>query len=217
LYSKAVSAKFYILDFGSVDNSNAHYLANLNDIVPHHIEHGRRRNLPDIISKIADEVDFRLGEEDSGLHKKPSVYLFIYGLQRARDLQKEDNFGRFAFTNPDEPPPPPSPAEQFPKILREGPDLGIHTIIWCDTVNNMNRKLDRQMLREFEMRVAFQMSSEDSSNLIDTPGAGKLGQQRALFYSEEEGRMEKFRPYKFPSEDWLNKIKKIFISNIQKN
>jgi hypothetical protein len=53
------------------------------------------------------------------------------------------------------------------------------------------------------MRVAFQMSTDDSANLIDTPAASKLGQHRALFYDEEENRMEKFRPYGLPSKEWL--------------
>jgi hypothetical protein len=39
------------------------------------------------------------------------------------------------------------------------------------------------------------MNSGDSSNLIDSPAAANLGQSRALFYSEEQGVLEKFRPY----------------------
>jgi len=53
------------------------------------------------------------------------------------------------------------------------------------------------------MRVVLQMSAEDSSNLIDTPVASKLGQYRAIFYNEDEGRAEKFRPYMLPSNEWL--------------
>ena len=42
------------------------------------------------------------------------------------------------------------------------------------------------------------MSANDSSTLIDTPAASKLGENRALYYSEEENRIEKFRPYGLP-------------------
>ena len=65
-------------------------------------------------------------------------------------------------------------------------------------MNNLNRTFDRNGLREFEIRVLFQMSANDSSTLIDSPAAGKLGANRALFYSEEENRIEKFRPYGLP-------------------
>ena len=67
----------------------------------------------------------------------------------------------------------------------------------------MNRTFDRGTLREFEMRVLFQMSPTDSSHLIDNPAASKLGLHRAFFHSEEEGRLEKFRPYGPLPIEWL--------------
>jgi hypothetical protein len=70
-------------------------------------------------------------------------------------------------------------------------------------MNNLMRTVDRASLREFEMRILFQMSANDSSNLIDNPSAAKLGINRAFFHSEEQGRLEKFRPYGRPPEDWL--------------
>ena len=91
--------------------------------------------------------------------------------------------------------------------LREGPPLGLHTIVWCDSLNNANRAFDRQALREFEMRVLFQMSAADSSNLIDSPAANRLGPNRALFASEEQGVLEKFRPYGPPTEPWIDELR----------
>ena len=99
--------------------------------------------------------------------------------------------------------PPQSPAKQFAAILREGSPLGIHTLVWCDTYSNVTRMLDRQSLRDFEMRVLFQMNANDSSSLMDSPEASRLGVHRALFYDEGQGRMEKFRPYGLPSNEWL--------------
>ena len=54
------------------------------------------------------------------------------------------------------------------------------------------------------------MSANDSSTLIDTPAASKLGENRALYYSEEENRIEKFRPYGLPDESWLASIRERF-------
>jgi S-DNA-T family DNA segregation ATPase FtsK/SpoIIIE len=39
------------------------------------------------------------------------------------------------------------------------------------------------------------MGNNDSSNLIDSTAASKLGMHRALLYSEEAGTIEPFRPY----------------------
>ena len=74
----------------------------------------------------------------------------------------------------------------------------------------MNRTLDRQGMKEFENRILFQMSANDSSTLIDTPAASKLGENRALYYSEEENRIEKFRPYGIPELEWLESVKRRF-------
>jgi DNA segregation ATPase FtsK/SpoIIIE-like protein len=76
-----------------------------------------------------------------------------------------------------------------------------------NTLNNLQRALDRQGMRELALRVALQMSVADSSNLIDRPEASRLGLYRALFASEDEGRLEKFRPYGLPAEGWLAEVK----------
>ena len=55
------------------------------------------------------------------------------------------------------------------------------------------------------MRVLFQMSAADSSTLIDSPAASRLGPNRA-FFSSEEGRLEKFRPYGVPSPAFVDEL-----------
>ena len=74
---------------------------------------------------------------------------------------------------------------------------------WCDSLVNLNRAFDRPLLREFALRVLFQMSATDSSTLMDAPTASKLGRHRALFLQEEQERPEKFRPYGLPDDEWL--------------
>ena len=86
----------------------------------------------------------------------------------------------------------------------------MHTLIWCDTLTNLQRAFDRGSMRELALRVAFQMNVADSSNLIDSPAASKLGLHRALLCSEEEGKVEKFRPYDVPGEEWLSHVKESF-------
>ena len=72
-----------------------------------------------------------------------------------------------------------------------------------DTYNNVNRFLSKKAFSEFEMRVVFQMSANDSASLIDSPKANDLGLHRALFYNEQQGYLEVFRPYAVPPADWL--------------
>lgn len=197
------SARFYVLDFASADAPYAGLLARLAEAAPHAIQHGARRQLPAMIDELASEVARRLSSDGADLTAEPSLYLVISGLQRARDLRPDEDMGFSSFNLPSDEPAQPSPARQFPTIVRDGPEVGVHTLLWCDTYANLMRTVDRRLLREFDQRVAFQTSAEDSANLLDTPAASKLGTYRALFYSEEEGRLEKFRPYGLPSHQWL--------------
>ncbi|MCG3209815.1 MAG: hypothetical protein FOGNACKC_03442 [Anaerolineae bacterium] len=195
-------AKIYIVDLSPVDAEFADSFSSLAAMLPHSVEYGRRRKLVDFVSEISTELNQRLDNDESSLGS--AIYLVIFGLQRARDLRQSDDFGFSSFGIDNNESPAPNPAQQFPDILREGPELGIHTLVWCDTVNNLNRTIDRGSINEFEMRVAFQMGNEDSVNLIDTPAASRIGPYRALYYNDEEGRLEKFRPYGLPSKKWLS-------------
>src|SRR5207244_811532 len=109
------------------------------------------------------------------------------GLQRFRELRKDDDDFGYSQTEVK-----PSPVKHLAAILREGSNLGIHVIVGCDTLTNVARCFDRQAMREFSMRVLFQMSANDSSTLIDSPLASRLGPHRAYFHNEDEGRLEKF-------------------------
>ena len=124
----------------------------------------------------------------------------------ATSRRKENDFG---FGSPGE---PLIAADHLAAILKEGSALGVHLITWSDTLVNLNRVFDNQAIREFESRVLFQVSPTDSAHLLDSPAASKLGPNRALFSSEEQNRLEKFRPYGFPSEEWLETIRQKFAS-----
>ncbi len=190
--------KFYLFESGTPGIRESNSLARLSGALPHDVHVAGRREVPAAMAEIAAEVERRQKLEDGS---QSPIFLFIDDLARFRDLRRAEN--EYSFSASDE---PPSPAKLFSYVLREGPVLGVHTIIWCDTLNNLNRTFDRQTMREFDMRVLFQMSQSDSSNLIDTPAASKLGPNLALYYNEEEGRAEKFRPYSQPTDAYLAQL-----------
>ena len=190
------TATLRLLDGTPADSPLAGHLARLAAIIPHDASTVGIRDAEAVMASIHDSLEQR---QEENLTDAPTIFLIIHGLQRFRSLRKgESDFGfsvdESASGKPD---------RQLANILREGPAYGIHTIIWCDTGTNFSRAIDRALLREFDMRVLFQMNASDSSNLIDSAVAEKLGQQRALYYNEESGTLEKFRPYALPDEAWL--------------
>lgn len=150
----------------------------------------------DFISEVHHEMKRR---SDEGSAADPPIFLLIHGLQKFRKLRYEEDF---SFGGDDLP----KPGSQLNEIISEGPSLGIHLIISLDTLNNIQRCLSRKALSELGMRVLFQMSVNDSASLIDSPKAGSLGLNRALFYSEHESRMEVFRPFALPGADWMAEV-----------
>jgi hypothetical protein len=151
------------------------------------------------LADLAGEIERRQKGETAD---RAPRFLFVHGLQRFRELRKtEDEFG---FGRRGE--KAATPGDLFGTILRDGPPVGLHSLVWCDSLTNLNRALDRPTLREFAMRVLFQMSAADSSHLIDAPLAAKLGRNRALFVQEELERPEKFRPYGLPELAWLREV-----------
>jgi hypothetical protein len=199
--SSPAAAQFYVLDGTPEDSPHAGFWSKLAETLGPRIRIGSRRELPSIVAELAPEASRRA---QSGVSDPMPLFLFVYGLHRFRDLRRnEDDFG-FSSQAQEKP----SPANQFAEILREGAAVGVHALVWCDSLNNLTRTVDRQSLREFELRVLFQMSAADSSTLIDSPLASKLGVHRALFCSEEQGKIEKFRPYGPPPEEWIARLEK---------
>lgn len=192
------SAKFYLLDGSLADTPGHGELERIGKLLPHPVRVMNRRDMADGLSELADQLSQRQLVDPVN---EPSLFLFINDLGRLRDLRRnEDDFGFSTGSSDGE---KPKPDKLLASLIKEGPPVGIHVITWCDGLNNLNRTFDRQTLREFGLRILFQMSPADSSTLIDSPAASRLGQHRAYFHHEDVGRMEKFRPYGAPTEEWL--------------
>lgn len=186
------AAQYYILDGDLADVPESEFWNEATAEFPHHVRIGGPRDAASFINEIASVMRTRAGAE-----LEPPIFLVIDNLGRFRDLKKADDEYSFNKSSGQTA----SPSKLFIDILKDGPSVGIHVLVWCDTYNNASRWMSNQTLRELEMRVAFQMSPSDSSNLIDSPAAGKLGANRALLFLEEQGSLEKFRPYGMPSDD----------------
>ena len=193
-------AVFYVFDGTPADSYLAGTFESVRAVLPQDVRLVEWRAVPDVIGGLGAEVEKRQAGDPAG---QPEIFVFVYGMQRYRVLRKSED--EFSFSMGDEPKKA-NPGKQFGDLLRDGPPLGIHVVAWVDTVASLERTFDRGATREFDNRILFQMSSNDSSNLIDSPAANKLGLFRALAYSEEQGVMEKFRPYALPSADWLQSL-----------
>ena len=100
-----------------------------------------------------------------------------------------------------------SPSALLAEIVKDGPSTGVFPFVLCDGHQTAQRWLGRELLNRFELRVLFAMNANDSSNLIDSPAASRLGPNRALLFRGDLGTLDKFRPYKAPSPGWLEELR----------
>ncbi len=195
------AASFVIFDGTPADSPLAQVFAKVKEALPHQIKLVEYRLAGEAMNELGVELKRR---QDEGLTAAPFVFVIVYGLQRYRVLRKTEDAG-FSFSAAD-PDKPAAPDKIFSDVIREGPTYGMHVLIWVDTPVSIDRTFERGIMREFDHRVLFQMSANDSGALIDSPAGNKLGAYRALAYSEEQGTMEKFRPYALLNKDWLARL-----------
>lgn len=211
--------KLYANDYKTPNKKSIYFFdyAPLEDFYEKDILLELAKMLPDYIKYIPfDETDEAMEElyqdftrREKGEAPKEDTYMFVYGLQRARNLRSSDvykknnrfeDFDEFGETVREQ--LSVKPYDMFLNLLQRGATVGINALIWEDNFKLfMNSYAD--MLPNFDMRVAFTMPDDDSINFIEEVDGSKIGENGAIYNYNGN---QKFRPYKKPDLDWLTKI-----------
>lgn len=143
--------------------------------------------LGDLVQEIATR---QTGGQQQGAAAR---LLVLPGAHRLRGLyRKEDDF---SFGGEEV---APTADKMLSKVVIEGPEQGIHTLMWIDGAGAFERLFKRAMLNQFDDKVLMQVSAGDSSALIDSTSASTLGPDRAVLVQLQRGYSERFRPFEMP-------------------
>lgn len=153
----------------------------------------RRRAFPDVLSAYLAEVNDRIEHDDS---RRPAKLLFLFGVHRARDLDS----GAGSLDVDDD------LVEKLERVMRDGPEVGVHVWLWADSVTGASRRLTSRMMREIGWRVAGKMSGDDSQTFIDTGQAADLRESQLLLVNEDRGVSTRATAYAPPSREWLAQV-----------
>ncbi|MFM8697695.1 MAG: FtsK/SpoIIIE domain-containing protein [Phycisphaerales bacterium] len=195
----AAGPRLVVLDGTTPDDRLHGALAAVRAALPHDVAMPSLREAGDAVVALGEALARRTAD---GASDAPGIYLLVNGLHRFRALRRnEDDFGYGAGDGP------PTPDKVLALLLKEGPLVGIHCILWADTVAGLQRSVDRNAMRELDTKVLFQMGANDSSALIDGPAASRLGFHRGLVSNDEAGTLEKFRPYSLPAAGFLARVR----------
>lgn len=148
----------------------------------------RRRGLEDTLLELARRVE---AEEPARQRDGATRVLVINGLGKARDLDPDDYSEEGQQL-----------VGALRTILRDGPDVGVHTVVWADSLATAERRLAR-LEREFGARVLFRMGVEDSLRLADSQVANELREREAVLVDMDRGTMVKFQPFESPDVEDL--------------
>ena len=117
-------AGFHVVDMSSVDAPWAGVFEQLADAVPHRMRITGRRGLGETLEIIGRELEQRLNSNPP----TESIFLVLVGLHRMRDLREDDGSGPFEQEGQFD------LRRTFAKILREGPEVGIHCLMWATAI-----------------------------------------------------------------------------------
>ena len=196
----------YLFDYAPLeDYYEKDILIELSKMLPHFIKYIPFDEANDVMKNLYEEFLRR----EKGQSEKKDSYMLVYGLQRARDLRSNnvyqiknisDDFDEFGESPTQQ--LTAKPHEMFMNLLQRGGSVGINALVWEDNFKVFMAHY-ANMLSNFEMRVAFTMSDEDSINYIEEPNGSKIGENSAVYSYNGN---QKFRPYKKPDLYWLKKI-----------
>jgi hypothetical protein len=120
----------------------------------------------------------------------------LFGMHRARDFDHDsvdyDAEGDLA--------------EMLTQILRDGPEVGVHSFMWFDTVASVNRRLPVSAIRECAWRLSGRMGADDSSSFVGAEGASSLREQQLLAANEDRGVLQRCTTISLPSSEWTREL-----------
>jgi S-DNA-T family DNA segregation ATPase FtsK/SpoIIIE len=146
----------------------------------------RASGFGDLLAEVGAELAARMGASDYG---RDGRLLVLNGLERALDLAPADSYA-----DPVE--PAQRVAQPLAAVLRDGPEFGCHTLAVVDRLAQFDRRLGRDMLKEFDWRVAgSSLSPADMTAITESYREGEVRQSQLLLVDGAHGRNQRVRAY----------------------
>lgn len=188
-----MSCKFYSFNFYNIDSELANVPDELYKNIDQECLNVNRRQVKVTLLEIKQEIENRISGSSTS---NSNIFLTFFSLQRGRTFRKE------GYSMSEE-------GNLLAYILKEGADVGVFSLVQVDTMDNLSKNLDDNLLKEFSQRIASQMNPDNSVKLIGSQKAAKLGCNRALYYDDNENTLTKFKPYELPSLSWVAQLQKV--------
>jgi len=158
LRQSSKNSQFYMVDFLNTDDDRTKYYSDLCKYFDN-MEYCKQNELADLIDKIEQELTERLENEnnETGNTDKGRIVLSLSYIQNAKKLKK-DGWKASPIT------------EKLVKILKDGPDVGIHTLVYSYNYKGLLEVLEQNILGEFENKIV--LAEGDGEKALNEQYAG---------------------------------------------
>lgn len=192
------AARFWVFSAAAPDSAEARLLTAAVRAAGEDARLVRPGEVEEALSALDAELRQRA---EPGAAAGPETFLFIHDLHRLPKLRFDEEMSFSVDASAEA-----HPGLQLHRLITEGGPHGFHLLVSCDAYNSLLRMLSRKAISEFELRVLFQMSANDSASLMESPLANQLGLYRAALFNSREGWIEVFRPYAPPDAAWWDEV-----------
>ncbi|MET9326139.1 FtsK/SpoIIIE domain-containing protein [Tsukamurella sp. NPDC003166] len=150
----------------------------------------RRRGMRALLNGLADTVNDR---HETNCLREPARVLVIAGMGRARDFDP-GNYDDDSATR------------VLGRILQDGPEAGVHTILWFESAGAVRKRMGGDQINECGLRMIGPMGRDESSELADTPDGASLKSGQAIIADVDRSRSTKVRRFAPPPPGWLQSL-----------
>jgi hypothetical protein len=154
---------------------------------------GRRRNFVRMLEQVHALVRARAA--DANTPRSPCLFV-VNGLEHARELEVGASSAAVDHDL--------GLSRQLEEIVREGPLVGIHTLVWAMHHTTLDQRLTRDVASAFGLRVVGKTDESTSEAIIESTVAASLPPWQVLLYDEFRSRLVRFRPYTMPKATWTD-------------
>jgi hypothetical protein len=187
----AHTARVFIFNLANVDDplfEQFSFFARL----PQHVRVARNRDVAAILEETAGMLEQRVARSADTATESPveNVLLAFYGFQRARDLVREGMTVKPV-------------TKKLARLLHDGPEHGIASILAADTYGNVMRILEPKELSDFSGRVA--VTGSDCGRILGEHATTfKLREHYGVLYElDAPDVLRKFRTYGPEQIPWI--------------
>lgn len=180
----------------------------MSSVFPMQVSRVDHKNMEKMINDTYDQMQRRIsGTAD----KKERLLLVLFGVGGLMQFWQNDRVGMYRASEM-------TLSRKIADILRDGPEVGINTIIWSNSMQSLNNYLENSTIdNEISMRLFYGANTDKACEALTgaAPDASVLESKIALYRNTGEINAQFMRIYGVPEESWVRSFADVYAQMIE--